>query len=192
MTIRSNLYNQEDRITASVVGDHIRALESDIDNPKFGLPEEVFLLVSRLTPLVNVDLLIRNRAGEILLTWRDDQIFGQGWHIPGGCIRLGETFSDRIAAVAETELGVTVTVSSNPISICETIDNNRPSRTHHITLLFECQLDCEPLQSNRYEDDHHKPGTWAWHANPPENLLQREYRTWFSESQSSRYYGGAP
>ena len=168
------------------LSDSIRYIERCVPSPGKGLPQEVFLFASRLTPLINVDLLIRNDEGHVLLTWRDDQIFGQGWHIPGGCIRLGETFSDRIAAVAETELGVTVTVSPNPISICETIDNTRPSRTHHITLLFECQLDCEPLQSNRYEDDHPKPSTWAWHANPPENLLQREYRTWFPESQSSQ------
>jgi colanic acid biosynthesis protein WcaH len=41
--------------------------------------------------MVNVDLFISDDQGRVLLTWRDDEIFGAGWHIPGGMIRYKET-----------------------------------------------------------------------------------------------------
>jgi colanic acid biosynthesis protein WcaH len=34
--------------------------------------------------------------GRTLLTWRDDESFGAGWHVPGGIIRYKETAADRI------------------------------------------------------------------------------------------------
>ena len=37
------------------------------ENAKAGLPDEVFTYISTVTPLVNVDLLIRNDKGETLL-----------------------------------------------------------------------------------------------------------------------------
>ena len=54
--------------------------------PRNGLPEDLFLFVSSLTPLVNVDLLIRDDAGRMLLGWRHDAFYGPGWHVPGSFI----------------------------------------------------------------------------------------------------------
>lgn len=39
--------------------------------PEQGLPEELFPFVSQITPLVNVDLLIRDPQCGVLLTWRE-------------------------------------------------------------------------------------------------------------------------
>ena len=62
----------------------IEALEAGQDDPRRGLPDDVFLFVSRIVPLVNVDLLIQDDRSRTLLTWRDDEFFGPGWHVPGG------------------------------------------------------------------------------------------------------------
>ena len=43
--------------------DLVARLENSIPDPHQGLPEEVFLFLSRITPLVNVDLLIRMITG---------------------------------------------------------------------------------------------------------------------------------
>ena len=59
----------------------LRALNVDA---AIGLPEELFLYVSSITPLVNVDLLIKDDRGRALLTWRDDSYYGPDWHVPGG------------------------------------------------------------------------------------------------------------
>ena len=39
----------------------IRDLELKINNPKKGLPDEIFLFLGRISPLINVDLLIKNK-----------------------------------------------------------------------------------------------------------------------------------
>ena len=51
----------------------LTALEAWAPEPSAGLPEALFLLVSRLTPLVNVDLLVQDEGLGTLLTWRADQ-----------------------------------------------------------------------------------------------------------------------
>ena len=75
----------------------VNLLRSLPDAPANGLPEEVFLAVSRMTPMVNVDLLIDNEAGHTLLTWRQDAFHGPGWHVPGGIVHYGEKLGDRVA-----------------------------------------------------------------------------------------------
>ncbi len=66
-------------------------LESAIGDPREGLPEDIFRFVTRIAPIVNVDLLMQDEAGRTLLTWRADEHFGAGWHVPGGIIRFEET-----------------------------------------------------------------------------------------------------
>lgn len=55
----------------------IDALETLIGNPSEGLTEDIFLFVSRVTPLLNVDLLIKNESNRTLLTWSDERVFRQ-------------------------------------------------------------------------------------------------------------------
>ncbi len=62
----------------------VGVLNSLIPDATGGLREDVFLLVSRLLPLVNVDLLVQGQVRGTLLTWRDDAFYGPGWHVPGG------------------------------------------------------------------------------------------------------------
>ncbi len=67
--------------------------------------------------MINVDLLIKNKQGQTLLTWRQDRFYGPAWHIPGGIIRFKESIEDRIAKVAETELGCQVRFSAEPVNV---------------------------------------------------------------------------
>ena len=63
---------------------------SNEKNPTKGLSEETFLLISQLTPMVNVELLIQDKNKGTLLTWRHDKFYGPAWHLPGGIIRFKE------------------------------------------------------------------------------------------------------
>ena len=90
--------------------------ENDIE-PTKGLGTKAFEIISELTPIVNVDLLIRNSEGRVLVSWREDDICGKGWHIPGGVIRYKETFEQRIKNTALNELGVEVDFNPIPIVI---------------------------------------------------------------------------
>jgi len=149
----------------------INLLESSIKNSSQGLPEDIFLFVSRITPMVNVDLLIKNEQNQTLLTWREDGYYPPSWHIPGGIIRYKEAISDRIKAVAKNELGARVKFKKEPLAINEVIIPKRKNRGHSISLLYECAL-TSPLDKNlKYEKGIPKPGQWAWHSKCPKNII---------------------
>ena len=75
----------------------LRRAEIDTDN---GMPEELFLLVSSLVPLSNVDLLVVDQQGRLLLSRRNDPFYEKNWHIPGGCMRFNEDFAHRVQETA--------------------------------------------------------------------------------------------
>jgi ADP-ribose pyrophosphatase YjhB (NUDIX family) len=154
----------------------ISALESSIGDPRDGLPADVFLFVSRVTPLVNVDLLIRDAQGRTLLTWRDDEFYGAGWHVPGGIIRFKETFADRIRACAREELGAEVSSDSRPLLVIQGI-SARATRGHSISFLFRCTLAGGPDEARQAKSDPPSAGQWRWHDGAPSDLLEahREY-----------------
>jgi ADP-ribose pyrophosphatase YjhB (NUDIX family) len=150
----------------------VSALESALGDPRQGLPEDAFRFVSRITPLINVDLLIQDDGGRTLLTWRDDEYFGQGWHIPGGVIRYKETFAARIRACALQELGAEVSFEPSPLLVLETIRSHR-NRGHFISLLYRCRLGTPPAENLRAADSYPpKGGAWRWHQGSPPDLLE--------------------
>lgn len=149
----------------------IDALATLIGNPSEGLPEDVFLFVSRVTPLLNVDLLIKDARGRTLLTWRDDWFAGAGWHIPGGIIRFKETISGRIRKVAKTELGSEVKFQPFPLAVNEIIDPLRKERGHFISLLYQCSFVTLPDESLRYRSGPPKRNQWMWHSVCPKDII---------------------
>ena len=85
--------------------DEIKSLEKIIKNPQKELSENIFLFISRITPLINVDLFIKDKNKGILLTWRSrGEKYSEGWHFPGGVIRFRETAAKRVLEVAKNEL----------------------------------------------------------------------------------------
>lgn len=152
-------------------------LPSDI-HPEKGLGKELFLQVSSLVPIVNVDLLVYNEKGQFLLTWRDDPHCGTGWHIPGGCIRFKETCATRIKKVAEQELGIkNILFEKEPIKVFEIINHehrdieNQNERGHFITLVYKCYApigfttDCQKQKQGEV-------GYMKWFDHLPDDLLR--------------------
>ena len=142
-----------------------------IPNSKAGLPQEAFYFVSQLTPMINVDLLIKNKLGQTLLTWRDDKFYGPAWHIPGGIIRFKEKIEDRINKVAENELGCEVKFCTTPLDIREMMNKDRDIRGHFISMLYSCEIVGNPDNLKRSLDNNPQHGQWAWHEEAPLNLL---------------------
>ena len=128
-----------------MIRDWIEKIESKVTNPETGLPDELFYFVGRLTPFINVDLWVQHPIYGTLLTWRDDIHTGKGWHIPGGIIRLRESFLDRIAKVAKNEMGALLLNSEGPLLINEMIKKNGGERSHFISLLFKCEIDAKSM-----------------------------------------------
>jgi ADP-ribose pyrophosphatase YjhB (NUDIX family) len=158
----------------------IATLESAVGDPRGGLPPDVFLFVSRLVPLINVDLLIQDDFGRTLLTWRDDEFFEAGWHIPGGIIRYKEAAVDRVRACAREELGAGISFDPVPLLVSETV-LAQDSRGHFISLLFRCRLLSAPDEARRAVSEQPRAGQWRWHDRCPPDLLavQRPYTRFF-------------
>lgn len=135
------------------------------------LPEDLFLLISRVIPMVNVDLLIKDGQGRTLLTWRDDEVYGAGWHLPGGVIRFREMAAHRVQEVAKAELGAEVTFGSTPLWVAEIVHPLRDTRGHAVALLYRCELAGEPRADLKYRGGQPVAGAWQWHAHCPPDLL---------------------
>jgi ADP-ribose pyrophosphatase YjhB (NUDIX family) len=150
------------------VQEAIARLDEAAGDAQDGLPEELFLFVSRVTPLINVDLLVQDEAKRTLLTWRDDEYFGQGWHLPGSIIRYKERAVDRVQKC-----------ESSPTVIVETAEERR-TRGHFISLLYRCTLKSGPDPA-REAGEQPKVGEWKWHSGCPDNILkvQRVYERYF-------------
>src|SRR5690348_1244106 len=131
------------------------------------LPEDLFLLISCVIPMVNVDLLIKDSQKRTLLTWRDDEIYGAGWHLPGGVIRFRETAADRVREVARAELGAEVTFEPTPLWVAEIIHPTRATRGHSVALLYRCALAGNPSEAPEYRGGRPAAGAWQWHAHCP-------------------------
>jgi len=152
------------------INDAIAVLDNAVLDPTQGLPTEVFQFISRLTPLVNVDLLIKDQQNRTLLSWRDDEYAGKGWHIPGGIVRYKESFTDRINKTAEEEIGSPIKFNPTPIAFNE-IESKNTTRGHFISFLFNCYLEANstPLNPSLSSSD---PGYLAWHTTCPPNLIK--------------------
>ena len=142
-----------------------------------GLPESLFLLVSSLTPIVNIDLLITDYKKGVLLTWRDDPFYGRGWHIPGGCVRMKETLDKRIQITALKELGTTVNYHHDPIAVREAMINverpwlhNQLYRSHNISFLYLSTLPSGYCLYNNGLNEH-VSGYMKWFTDWPDDLL---------------------
>lgn len=156
-------------------------LDAWVSNPSDGLPEELFLFLSRFVPMVNVDLLIQDNDGRTLLTWRQDETYGAGWHVPGGIIRYKESAEDRIRATARRELGASVSFESHPFAIEQGMDPVRRERGHFVSLLYRCRLLEPPDPNLEYRHGLPLPEQWAWHRECPADLIpwQAAYRKFF-------------
>ncbi|MCR5399720.1 MAG: NUDIX hydrolase [Lachnospiraceae bacterium] len=145
------------------------------DSAEDGLPDEVFKYITTITPMINVDLLVRDDEKGILLAWRNDYR-GSGWHIPGGIIRYREPASERIIKTAEKELGAKVTFDRDPIKLTEIFVPQR-IRGHFVSLLYNCRLmdgyDPMSFNGNKQPND---DGYLRWFTECPDEIVygQRE------------------
>lgn len=155
-----------------------KAIAEEGVNPPNGLPLDLFEFNTTLLPFVNVDLLIENDKGQILLSWRNDAHYGAGWQIPGGIIRMMETIDECIQKTAIREIGCKVIYEKEPISVHENIIreyreglSNQLERAHNIALLYKCRVPEGYIIDNcgREETDE---GFLKWIDKLPNNLLK--------------------
>lgn len=115
------------------------------------LDEETFKTVVAFTPLVSIDLIIRNKQEKILLGLRANRPAQGFWFVPGGRIGKDETFEQAFLRLTKIELGFSL-----PLAMASFIgpyqhlyrDNFSGSdfSTHYVVLGYQLNLDID-LQS---------------------------------------------
>lgn len=122
-----------------------------------------FLKIIAATPLVSIDLIVRNKEGEVLLGKRVNRPAKGYWFVPGGRIRKNERLYDAIQRIAEAELGITITLDvAKLIGVFEHIyDDNffgdEGVNTHYVVVAYEYNLD---EKSEITLDHQHSEAKW--------------------------------
>ena len=70
------------------------------------LPDETFKSVIQHTPLISIDLIVRNEKGEVLLGKRVNAPAKGYWFVLGGRVRKNETLDDTFVRLVREELGI--------------------------------------------------------------------------------------
>ena len=136
------------------------------------LPQHLFNYVSTITPLVSVELIIISPSNHVLLSWRDDGLYGPGWHLPGGIIRHKESLIDRIRIVALKECGIDKIKRCRFLQVNQIMNPDRDLRGHFISLTYCIEIDYEP----QILDIDLVDGSLRLFPSAPENLITQHIR----------------
>ena len=123
---------------------------------------EMFKTVVASTPLVSIDLVIRNSQGQVLLGLRTNRPAQGFWFVPGGRIRKDESMTAAFSRLTEGELGVKTALDTarflGPYQHFYT-DNfsGDDFSTHYVVLGYELALD---LDIPSLPDDQHQDYRW--------------------------------
>ncbi|MBB5390873.1 MULTISPECIES: GDP-mannose mannosyl hydrolase [unclassified Herbaspirillum] len=149
------------------------------------LSADDFALVIQSTPLVSIDLLVRNERNEILLGYRRNRPASDCWFVPGGRIRKGETLKDAVRRIARVELGVEPASWELSGAFDHIYADNALGRegfgSHYVALGCHCSL---PPGSRIVPDAQHSELRW-W---PLDKLMQSP----LVHVNTKRYFEDAP
>lgn len=107
------------------------------------LDDDRFLEVIRTTPLVAIDLIVRDHEGKVLMGLRRNEPAKGTWFVPGGRILNGETLDAAFERITECELGVRTRRDEAPLlevfdAIYDTNYRDVESLgTHYVVIAYE-------------------------------------------------------
>ncbi|MFT4941842.1 MAG: colanic acid biosynthesis protein WcaH [Paraglaciecola sp.] len=73
------------------------------------LDETTFKTVIASTPLISIDLVVKNTKDEYLLGFRNNRPAQGFWFVPGGRVLKDETMDDAFIRLCQDELGISLT-----------------------------------------------------------------------------------
>lgn len=110
-----------------------------------------FAFIVKHAPLVSIDLIVRNRRGQMPLGYRRNQPASRSWFVPGGSIRKNERIAAAFRRVTLDELGLALPIAAARfVGVFEHLyaDNftGDPSfGTHYVVLAYEIAIEDERL-----------------------------------------------
>lgn len=72
------------------------------------LTQEDFLEIVKRTPLISIDLLVKDEMNQVLVGWRKNRPAQNTWFVPGGRIHKNELIADAFLRITQKELGVEI------------------------------------------------------------------------------------
>ena len=128
------------------------------------LTDTDFLRIVEATPLVSIDLILRNERGEVLLGRRTNKPAQGLWFVPGGRIRKNERVAEALRRISTRELGVEIPQAK----LLGVFDHLYPDNflgapdvsTHYVVLGMEAAW---PAGASVQADDQHDEFRW-WTA----------------------------
>lgn len=149
------------------------------------LDKATFKTIVASTPLVSIDLIIRNSCNQVLLGLRTNRPAQGFWFVPGGRIGKDETFEQAFLRLTQLELG-------SPISLNDASflgpyqhlysDNfsGTDFSTHYVVLGYQLKLDLD-LQTLPVEQ-HQNYQWWDEQELLNSDLVHRNTKAYFSDN----------
>ncbi len=132
------------------------------------LTDREFRLVVESTPLVSIDLLLQNAAGQILLGLRRNRPAQGCWFVPGGRVLKDETLDAAFRRLAHAELGTPLERSQARLlgvyehfysdSVFGSGETN--PGTHYVVLGYQLKIS-EPDLQDLPQSQHEKYRWWS-------------------------------
>ena len=125
-------------------------------------PEE-FAFVVRRTPLISIDLIVRNRRAEMLLGLRRNRPAQGFWFVPGSSIRKNESLAQAFQRVTRSELGRELPIGAARLRgvfehfYDDNFSGDPTFGTHYVVLAYELPIDADALQ---LPSDQHRDYVW--------------------------------
>ncbi len=123
------------------------------------LPDETFKSVIQHTPLISIDLIVRNEQGEVLLGKRVNAPAKGYWFVPGGRVSKNETLDDAFVRLVKEELGIESGVTRADAKFLGVFEHfyddcvfGSDVSTHYIILGYE--IFCSELNIKNQFDQH--------------------------------------
>src|SRR5258708_4790423 len=123
--------------------------------PRF-LNKDEFAQVVRNTPLVSIDLIIRDPDQRVLVGLRTNAPAKGKWFVPGGVVRKYERLVDAFARVVKAEIGLDASIDDAKfVGVYEHLyDDNvfgeEGFGTHYVVLAHQLNVDHQPpIMSDR-------------------------------------------
>lgn len=127
------------------------------------LPPATFIEVVRHTPLVSLDLLLRDEQGRVLVGLRNNEPACDWWFVPGGRVCKDERIADGFRRITRDELGVELPFADAQfLGVHEHLYDTNFARqpdigTHYVVLAYEARVRATDLAPPH---DQHRSFRW--------------------------------
>lgn len=151
------------------------------------LDEQRFLSVIEASPLVSIDLVIKNHRDEILLGERQNRPAQGYWFVPGGRIQKNETIAEAFDRLTKVELGQSFSLAqARCLGPYDHIyrDNFKGKEgigTHYVAIAYELRITEQDMQELVLDDQHSSQAWWGIQDLLASDLVHANTKAYFDD-----------